>query len=144
MLEIREVADPVPSPGQELVRVEAGGLNFADLMTIQGGYWRTPKPPLVAGREFCGMRESDGQRVMGYTQWGAFAERVAAHSELLWPVPEGWETKPLVAKPEDATTSLAIPDSLFRHRAVLYTWDGKPFSEVDEVYQRALLDIPPP
>src|SRR5579863_103539 len=89
-LEVREVPDPVLSAGQELVRVQAGGLNFADVMTTQGGYPGTPKPPLVAGREFCGVRESDGQRVMGYTQWAAFAERAAARSELLWPVPKNW------------------------------------------------------
>jgi len=64
---------------------------------------------------------------------------------ILWrPLPEGWETKPLPAPSKDPATSLPIPDALFEHRAVLYTEDGKPFSEVDEVYQRALLDFPPP
>ncbi len=63
---------------------------------------------------------------------------------LWWPVPEGWETKPIVFEPRDAAKSLPIPDSLFEHRAILYTKDGKPFSEVDEVYKRALLDFPPP
>jgi NADPH:quinone reductase len=99
VLEVRDVADPVPNPEQESVRVQAGGLNFADVMTTQGGYPGTPKPPLVAGREFCGVRESDGQRVMGYAQWGAFAERVAARSELLWPVPENWTVEEGAAFP---------------------------------------------
>ena len=64
---------------------------------------------------------------------------------VLWrPLPEGWETRPLPAAPPEAGKSLAIPDALFEHRAVLYTEDGKPFSEVDEVYQRALLDFAPP
>jgi hypothetical protein len=64
---------------------------------------------------------------------------------VLWPpLPEGWETRPLPAAPRDAAKSLPMPDALFEHRAVLYTEDGKPFSEVDEVYQRALLDFPPP
>ena len=36
VLELRDVAEPVPQPGQVLVRVEAGGLNFADLMTAHG------------------------------------------------------------------------------------------------------------
>ena len=78
VLEVRDVPDPVPSPEHELVRVKAGGLNFADVMTTQGGYPGAPKPPLVAGREFCGKKESDGCGVMGYAQWGAFAERIAA------------------------------------------------------------------
>jgi len=65
---------------------------------------------------------------------------------VLWhPLPEGWETKPLAAPPPaGAAQSLAIPDALFEHRAVLYTEGGKPFSEVDEVYQHALLDFSPP
>ena len=90
VLEIREVPEPTPGAGEELVRVEAVGVNFADTMAAQGGYPGTPKPPLVAGREFCGTRASDGERVMGYTQWGAFAEVVAARSALLWPVPANW------------------------------------------------------
>jgi len=90
VLELRDVPDPVPEAGQELVRVEAGGLNFADVLTAKGGYPGTPKPALIAGREFCGVKQSDGRRVMGYTQWAAFAQLTAAHAELLWPLPQGW------------------------------------------------------
>jgi hypothetical protein len=35
-------------------------------------------------------------------------------------------------------SSLPMPGALFEHRAVLYTKDHRPFSEVDEVYQRNL------
>jgi len=97
--------DPVPGPGYESIRVQAGGLNFADVMTTQGGYPGTPKPPLVAGREFCGVRESDGRRVMGYAQWGAFAERVCARPELLWPVPESWTVEEGAAFPVNYFTA---------------------------------------
>jgi len=105
VLEIRDVPAPNPGPGEELVRVEAGGLNFADTMTARGGYPGTPKPPLVAGREFCGTRESNGQRVMGYTQWGAFAEKVAARTGLLWPVPAGWSSEEGAAFPVNFFTA---------------------------------------
>jgi NADPH:quinone reductase len=104
-LEIRDVPDAVPSPGQELIRVEAGGLNFADILAARGGYPGTPKPPLIAGREFCGVRESDGQRVMGYTQWAAFAERTPAHPDLLWPLPDGWSAKQGAAFPVNYFTA---------------------------------------
>lgn len=63
---------------------------------------------------------------------------------LLWsPLPDGWENG---AIPPSTGTSgvLAIPQALFEHRAVLYTREHKPFSEVDEVYQRQLLAFPPP
>src|SRR5271163_2337261 len=68
VLEIRDAPDPVPSAGLESVRVQAGGLNFADFMTAQGGYPGTPAPPLIAGREFAGVEEISRHRVMGYIQ----------------------------------------------------------------------------
>jgi NADPH2:quinone reductase len=105
VLEVRSVPDPTPTSVQELIEVEAGGINFADIMSAQGGYPGTPKPPLVAGREFCGTRVSDGQRVMGYTQWSAFAERVAAPSQLLWPIPTAWSAEEAAAFPVNYFTA---------------------------------------
>jgi NADPH2:quinone reductase len=105
VLEIRDVPDPIPGPGEEVVRVQAAGLNFADTMAAHGGYPGTPKPPLVAGREFCGTRASNGERVMGYAQWGAFAKVVAARSALLWPVPEKWSAEEGAAFPVNFFTA---------------------------------------
>jgi NADPH2:quinone reductase len=105
VLEIRDMPAPVAGPGQARVRVEAGGLNFADAMTASGGYPGTPKPPLIAGREFCGTTESDGRRVMGYTQWAAFAELVAASTQLLWPVPQEWSAEEGAAFPVNYFTA---------------------------------------
>ena len=65
-----------------------------------------------------------------------------AANVLWWPLAEGWETKPIPAIAEG--DALAIPDALFEHRAVLYTEDRRPFSEVHEVYQRQLLAFPLP
>src|ERR1700722_13829634 len=89
-LTIQDMPEPSPQPGQTIVRVAAGGLNFADLMTMQGGYPGTPAPPLIAGREFAGVEESSARRVMGYAQYAAFAEKVAAYSSMLWPTPDHW------------------------------------------------------
>ena len=105
VLEIQQVPDPQLAPGQTLVRVEGGGLNFADLLTAQGGYPGTPKPPLVAGREFSGVEVSTGRRVMGYTQWAAFAEKTAANPTLLWPVPDSWTSEQAAAFPVNFFTA---------------------------------------
>jgi len=105
VLELREVPEPVPNPRQVLVQVKAGGLNFADLMTSKGGYPGTPKPPLVAGREFAGVEDGTGRRVMGYTQWAAFAEKAAVTPELLWTVPEGWNEEQAAAFPVNYFTA---------------------------------------
>src|SRR5437660_2721438 len=105
VLEVRDVPEPVPRAGEELVRVEAAGVNFADTLAASGGYPGTPNPPLVAGREFCGTRVSNGERVMGYAQWGAFAEIIAARSALLWPAPRGWSAEEGAAFPVNFFTA---------------------------------------
>jgi len=105
VLELREVPEPVVDSNKVLVRVKVGGLNFADLMTSQGGYPGTPKPPLVAGREFAGVEEATGRRVMGYTQWAAFAEKTAVAPNLLWTVPEGWNEQQAAAFPVNYFTA---------------------------------------
>lgn len=88
-----------------MVRVAAGGLNFADFMTTKGGYPGTPPPPLVAGREFAGVDESTGRRVMGYMQWGAFAEKATGYSSLLCPVPDNWTDEQGAAFPVNYFTA---------------------------------------
>ena len=104
-LRFRMLAEPALKPGQTLVRVAAGGVNFADFMTAQGGYPGTPAPPLIAGREFAGIEENGGGRVMGYAQWGAFAEKIAAHSHMLWGVPEHWTDEQAAAFPVNYFTA---------------------------------------
>ena len=61
---------------------------------------------------------------------------------LLWrPLPADWA----IRSPARSTAgTLAIPDALFEHRAVLYTREHVPFSEVHEVYQREILPRSPP
>ena len=69
--------------------------------------------------------------------------RRTSEVRLLWsPLPDSWEHG-AIAAPQGAGV-LTIPDALFQHRAILYTRDHKPFSEVNEVYQRPLLAFPPP
>jgi NADPH2:quinone reductase len=105
VLAIQEMPEPIAKPGQISVRAVAGGLNFADLMTMQGGYPGTPSPPLIAGREFSGVDESSSQRVMGYLQWGAYAEKLAAYSNMIWPVPDHWSFEQAAAFPVNYFTA---------------------------------------
>lgn len=109
VLELQQVPDPNPRPEQVLIKVEAGGLNFADLMTTHGGYAGTPKPPLTAGREFAGReiigKQPSGRRLMGYTQWAAFAEKTVTHRNLVWPIPENWTAQQGAAFPVNFFTA---------------------------------------
>jgi len=104
-LAVQDVPEPTRKAGQSMVRVLAGGLNFADFITSKGGYPGTPPPPLTAGREFAGIEEETGRRVMGYTQWGAFAEKTAAYEGMLWPVPEQWTFEQAAAFPVNYFTA---------------------------------------
>jgi NADPH2:quinone reductase len=132
-LTIQDTAEPSLKLGQTLVRVAAGGLNFADFMTTQGGYPGTPAPPLIAGREFSGAEESSGRRVMGYVQWGAFAEKVGTHTSMLWPVPDHWTDEQAAAFPVNYFTAylaywqagMAQPPAAGRtHRVLIHAVAG--------------------
>jgi len=105
VLEVRDVPEPQPASGEVVVRVEAVGINFADTMTTRGTYSGMPPPPFVSGREFAGVVEKTGERVMGYMQWGAAAERVAMKPELLWPQPAGWNSVQSAAFPVNFLTA---------------------------------------
>jgi NADPH:quinone reductase-like Zn-dependent oxidoreductase len=50
-LVVREAPDPSPGPGHVRIRVEASGINFADVMARQGLYPDAPKIPCVVGYE---------------------------------------------------------------------------------------------
>ena len=88
-LEIVEVPEPVPGQGEIIVRVEACGLNYADVMQREGLYPGGPNPPYIAGLEAAGIVESHGpgggnlppvgSRVVALCS-GAHAERVRADS----------------------------------------------------------------
>jgi NADPH2:quinone reductase len=105
VLELRQAPEAQPKPGQVVVRVEAAGVNFADILATRGSYPGTPEPPFIAGREFAGVVEDTGERVMGYTQSRAFAERIAVRPQLLWPAPAGWSAAEAAAFPVNYFTA---------------------------------------
>jgi NADPH2:quinone reductase len=105
VLEVGQAPAPEPQPGQVVVQIEAAGVNFADLLMISGRYAGGPPPPFIAGREFAGVIAGTSERVMGYTQMGAFAERIAIARDLLWPAPAGWSAPEAAAFPVNYFTA---------------------------------------
>jgi NADPH:quinone reductase len=81
-LVLDDVPEPVPAPGQVLVRVHAAAVNFPDVLFIAGKYQVKIPPPFIPGNEIAGEVISvgegapfqPGQRVAG-TTFGAFAEQ---------------------------------------------------------------------
>jgi NADPH2:quinone reductase len=105
VLEVRDVPEPIAQPGEVIVRVEAVGVNFADTMSTRGVYKSTPPPPFISGREFAGVVEGTDERVMGYVQYGAAAERVAVSRKMIWPQPKGWTSRQSAAFPVNFFTA---------------------------------------
>ncbi len=100
VLELRgDVPEAQPKAGEVLVRVEAVGINFADTHATRGSYPGTPDPPYISGREFAGVVEGSGERVMGYAQYGAAAEKIAVAKTMIWPQPAGWTSVQSAAFP---------------------------------------------
>ena len=97
-LVIDDIPSPEPGKGQVKVRVKAAGLNFPDTLIIEGKYQIKPELPFSPGGEMAGevlavgegvQRFQAGQRVMGLTGYGAFAEEILVPENQLIPVPDG-------------------------------------------------------
>ena len=96
-LVIEETADPVPEPGDVLVRVRACALNFFDTLIIQNKYQTKPALPFSPSAEFAGVVEAIGEgveevapgdRVMGYLGYGAARELVVTAEDRLVRLPD--------------------------------------------------------
>jgi NADPH2:quinone reductase len=96
-LKVEEVASTPPGPNQVRVKVHAAGVNFPDLLIVQGKYQVKPKPPFTPGAECVGtvVEVGDavkqvrvGQRVIALPAWGAFAEELTVDEARVLPVPD--------------------------------------------------------
>ena len=63
VLELREAADPLPRQGEVRIRVEAAGVNFADIVARLGLYPDLPPMPVVPGYEVAGRIDAVGEGV---------------------------------------------------------------------------------
>ena len=94
-LVLDEIPEPVPGPGQLLVRVHAAAVNFPDVLFIAGKYQVRIPPPFIPGNEIAGevIAAGDGapfrpgQRVSG-TTFGAFAEQALLETSQATLVPD--------------------------------------------------------
>ena len=78
VLELQEVPEPEPRPGQVLIRVHRAGVNFADLSSTLGRYAQAPPPPFIPGLEVSGHDLATGKPVFAIVASGAYAEIVGA------------------------------------------------------------------
>lgn len=117
-IEARELRDP--GPGELRVRVEAAGLNRADLLQRRGLYPAPPgAPPDVPGLEYAGHVDAlgegvrgwaEGDRVMGILAGGGMATHAIVHAREAIPVPRALSIEDAAAIPEVFLTAW---DALF-------------------------------
>lgn len=99
-LVVEEVPDPVPGPGQVVVDVKAAGVNFPDVLIVQGKYQFKPELPFTPGNELSGVVSavgpdvagfSIGDKVIAFTPIGAFAQQALVPVKALMPMPPGMD-----------------------------------------------------
>jgi NADPH2:quinone reductase len=83
-LALEEVDTPTPGKGEVLMEIKATGVNFPDVLTVQGKYQFKPELPFIPGAELAGVVTAVGEgvtsrkvgdKVIVTTQIGAFAEQ---------------------------------------------------------------------
>lgn len=91
------VPDPIPVKGEIVLRVAAVGLNFADMLAIQGKYQVRQPFPYIPGMELSGVVEAwgpettgpaPGTRVLATCPAGALAERICLPAHRLHAIPD--------------------------------------------------------
>ncbi|MES2128765.1 MAG: NADPH:quinone oxidoreductase family protein [Pseudomonadota bacterium] len=99
-LVIEDLPDCVPGPGQVAIDVHAAGVNFPDVLIIQGKYQFKPELPFTPGSELSGTVRAVGDgvsayrvgdRVIAFTSQGAFAQQVVVPVAGLMPMPAGMD-----------------------------------------------------
>lgn len=95
-LVVEEIPDPQPTDDEAVIDIHAAGVNFPDSLIIAGKYQFKPGFPFSPGGECAGVvsqvganvkNVKVGDRVIAFTTWGAFAEKIAANSRALVPMP---------------------------------------------------------
>ncbi len=91
-------AEPELGDHDVLINVKAAGLNFPDVLIIQGKYQIQPELPFIPGGECSGVVEAVGpkvtrfkvgDKVLSMGASGAFCEKISAMEFSVFPMPEG-------------------------------------------------------
>ena len=97
-LQVADFAAPVAGPGEVVIAVTAAGVNYPDVLMVQGKYQTKPALPFVPGSECSGHVAALGEGVSGFavgqpvvafTGTGSFAEQVRVPATQVWAAPDG-------------------------------------------------------
>jgi NADPH:quinone reductase len=109
VLKVAEAPIPAPGEGEVLIKVQAAGVNRADVSQRMGHYRLAPGTPSILGLEVAGTIAALGE---GASQWktgdpvcalitgGGYAEYAVAPAVQCLPVPAGWSVVEAACLPE--------------------------------------------
>jgi putative PIG3 family NAD(P)H quinone oxidoreductase len=113
VLEVRDVADPEPAPGEVVIDIAASGVNRPDIMQRMGFYSPPPGASDIFGLECAGVvsdigtgvkRWRVGDQVCALLASGGYADKVAVPQGQLLPVPAALSLVEAASFPEVITT----------------------------------------
>jgi NADPH:quinone reductase-like Zn-dependent oxidoreductase len=114
VLVVKEAPDPVPAQGEVRIRVEASGVNFADILGRLGLYPDLPPLPVVPGYEVAGRIDAVGpgvdgglvgRDVLAMTRFGGYADVVCASTRQIFMRPAGMSGETAAAIPVNYLTA---------------------------------------
>ncbi|MEL6671338.1 MAG: zinc-binding dehydrogenase [Bacteroidota bacterium] len=121
--EIREIPKPEPQAGFVRIKVEAFGLNFADVMARLGLYPAAPPLPSLIGYDVVGTIDavgeevsglSVGQRVLALTRFGGYAEYACTDARAVAVIGEKMSAGVAVAIPTQGGTAYHMAEEMVR------------------------------
>jgi len=117
VLELREAPDPEPRAGELRIRVEAAGVNFADIMGRLGIYPDLPPLPVVVGYEAAGRVDAvgpevdagwQGRDVLVLTRFGGYSDVLCVPERQVVVRPEGMSAEQGAALPVNYLTAYQL------------------------------------
>src|SRR6266571_2479908 len=116
VMQLEEVEVPTPQEGEVLVKVEAAGVNYADLAQRQGAYLTRTRTPMTLGAEFAGTVAAlgpgvstlaEGTRVVAFGVGGC-AEYAVARANMAIPIPPNLDFVHAAALPVQGITAYQL------------------------------------
>jgi len=115
-LQVEDVPDPEPGPGEVRIAVHYAGVSFATSLVTEGKYQRKPPLPFSPGTEVAGVidrigsgvtRFKPGDRVVAGIDWGGHAEYAVTDASTAYLLPDEYPFDIAPSLPASYGTSCA-------------------------------------
>jgi NADPH2:quinone reductase len=127
-LKVDEIDKPTPKAGEVLIKTEASGINFADIMLRQNKYLFSPELPFTMGFEVAGTVEEVGEgvehlqvgtKVVSMMRGGCYAEYVVTDGKTTFPIPNELNSSEATALLVQGLTALGLLETLEEGQNIL-------------------------